>query len=256
VAGYEGALAHDRSAAGLDRVRTYLERQVELHEALSGLYDDGEVYLTAGGSAYFDIVADVYGQAGAGAGQERPGVGSVDQVAQPGAGVQRGRQGAGSVTGRTRFVLRSGAYIVHDDGFYRQVSPFDQARPDGDWPHLQPAMHGLARVVSHPEPGLALLDGGKRDFPFDEGLPVPQRTAPRIGGPWSTLDGATISAMNDQHSFLRLSPAEAERGAAAIGSVVQLGLSHPCTAFDKWRLIPVVESAQSDRVIDLVRTFF
>jgi len=61
-----------------------------------------------------------------------------------------------------------------------------------------------------------------------------------------------VSAMNDQHSFLRLAPAQE----LAIGSVVTLGLSHPCTAFDKWRYIPVVESSDSDRVVDLVRTYF
>ena len=39
-----------------------------------------------------------------------------------------------------------------------------------------------------------------------------------------------------------------------IGDVVRLGLSHPCTAFDKWTLIPVVNDAGT--VVDLVRTFF
>jgi D-serine deaminase-like pyridoxal phosphate-dependent protein len=43
-----------------------------------------------------------------------------------------------------------------------------------------------------------------------------------------------------------------------VGSVVRLGLSHPCTAFDKWRLVPVVDSADlpDPRVVDLVPTFF
>jgi D-serine deaminase-like pyridoxal phosphate-dependent protein len=236
VAGYEGSLAHDRSEAGLRAVRDYLERQIELHRALEPLYDDGDVIVTAGGSAYFDVVAEVY--------------------AATGAGVAAAPRGGG---GRTRFVLRSGAYIVHDDGFYRRISPLDEAG-DAAGPRLQPAMRGIACVVSRPETGLALIDGGKRDFPFDEGLPIPRAWARELGQPWSALSESSISAMNDQHSYLRWSEdggaSDAAADAAPVGSVVQLGLSHPCTAFDKWRVIPVVDSWESARVIDLVRTYF
>jgi D-serine deaminase-like pyridoxal phosphate-dependent protein len=37
-----------------------------------------------------------------------------------------------------------------------------------------------------------------------------------------------------------------------------LGLSHPCTAFDKWRLIPVVDDAgtANPRIVDLIHTYF
>ena len=213
VAGYEGSLAHERTDAALDAVRSYLQRQVELHERIRHLYEPGDVYLTAGGSAYFDVVADVY------------------------AGVDDARR-----------VLRSGAYIVHDDGFYRQISPFDEGRFADDVPRFRAAMRGVARVVSHPEPGLALLDGGKRDLPYDEGLPIPRAVASDLGTPWSALDGAAVSAMNDQHSYLGAD--------VPVGAVVALGLSHPCTSFDKWRVLPVVDSWESGRVIDLVRTFF
>ncbi|ALX66099.1 hypothetical protein [Microbacterium sp. XT11] len=222
VAGYEGALGHDRSPAALAAVREYLQLQLALHSAVSDLYDDeGDVFVTAGGSAYFDVVADVYGEA-----------------IRAGDGV--------------RWTMRSGAYIVHDDGFYRGISPLD-ASYEGEHDALRAAMHGYARVVSHPEPGLALVDGGKRDFPFDEGLPEPQTVAGELGGAGAPLGDATISAMNDQHSFLRLADAGADAG---VGDVVRLGLSHPCTAFDKWDLLPVVASADDDRVVELVRTFF
>ena len=96
-------------------------------------------------------------------------------------------------------------------------------------------MHVWARVVSRPEPGLALLDAGKRDVPFDEGLPEPQLAADALGGPARPLAGE-ITAVNDQHAFLRLTPGTA----LGVGHVVRLGLSHPCTAFDKWRWIPMV----------------
>lgn len=220
VAGYEGALGHDRSPAALAAVRGYLEQQLVVHEALTDLYDgEGDVFVTAGGSAYFDVVAEVYADA-----------------------ITRDE--------RTRWTLRSGAYIVHDDGFYRGISPLDESH-EGEHSILRSAMHGHARIVSHPEPGLALLDGGKRDFPFDEGLPEPQGIAADLGSTVAPLPGATVSAMNDQHTFLR--PAET---AVRIGDVVRLGLSHPCTAFDKWHFLPVVASQDDGRVVELVRTFF
>jgi len=202
LAGYEGALAHDASEQGLDTVETYLRRLAGLHQRLP--YETGEPLVTAGGSAYFDQVADVL--AGA------------------------------------KVVVRAGAYIVHDDGFYQAISPFSR----GAGPALRSAMHGWARVVSHPEPGLALLDAGKRDLPFDEGLPEPIAVRGRAAPP-----GGTVTALNDQHAFL-------EGAAVEVGDVVRLGLSHPCTALDKWTLIPVVDDAAADRplVVDLIRTWF
>lgn len=222
VAGYEGSLGHDRSNATLEAVRAYLQRQVELHHALAGLYDDGPIFVTAGGSAYFDIVADVYGK-------------------------------AMEADTRTLWTLRSGAYITHDDGFYRQVSPLDEGyagnRPEAG--RLRSAMRGIARVVSHPEPGLALIDGGKRDLPFDEGLPIPRRVAPDLGGAWTALTDASIIAMNDQHSYLQLTGDNVD-----LGAVIAMGLSHPCTTFDKWHYLPMTASPESDLVVGLIRTFF
>ncbi len=39
-----------------------------------------------------------------------------------------------------------------------------------------------------------------------------------------------------------------------VGDLVARGPSHPCTTFDTWRVIPVVDDAY--RVISAVRTFF
>jgi D-serine deaminase-like pyridoxal phosphate-dependent protein len=139
--------------------------------------------------------------------------------------------------------------VIHDDGFYRGISPLSR---HGDTP-LVPAMHAWARVVSRPEPGLVLLDAGKRDVPFDEGLPEPQLAADALGAPTRPLTGE-ITAVNDQHAFLRVAPDTA----LDVGHVVRLGLSHPCTAFDKWREIPVTDgSGEPDPVVvDLVHTYF
>nr|WP_153412048.1 amino acid deaminase [Nocardia macrotermitis] len=214
VGGYEGALAHDRQDAAVAAVRGYLDELARLHRELVGSYARPAI-VTAGGSAFQDLVVDRL-------------AGLADDEA-------------------TTVVLRSGAYLIHDDGFYSGISPLAATRTEHP---LRSAMHGWARTVSQPEPGLALLDAGKRDLPFDEGLPVPQQLS--AGG---ALPGeAYVSALNDQHAFLRL-PGE---GAVPIGSVVRLGLSHPCTAFDKWRLIPVIDDAAADRprVVDLLHTFF
>ena len=226
VGGYEGALAHDRTAESLARVDGYLGELAALHRELTeaGLYPDGaRPVVTAGGSAYFDRVGAVL----------PPLCADADVV------------------------VRSGAFHIHDDGFYAGISPM--GREIGDEP-FRSAMHVWARVLSHPEPGLALLDCGKRDASFDEGLPVAQRIAGRPGDT-AVLDGSRVSAMNDQHLFLRLSDEVVAAGGAErlrVGDVVRLGLSHPCTVLDKWRRIPVVADADIDDpdVVGIVETWF
>ena len=224
VGGYEGALAHDRSPDGLRVIGDYLDQVAALHRRLddAGLYDAGPVIVTVGGSAYPDQVVAHCGPLG-------------------------DLEGAHGTP--TTVVLRSGAYIVHDDGFYAGISPFAGT--------LRSAMHAWARVLSRPEPGLALLDAGKRDVSVDEGLPVAQLVVgvePAQSRAW--LDDSVVTGVNDQHAFLRLAGGDPD--ALPVGSVVRLGLSHPCTALDKWRRIPVVADADAARpqVVDLVTTWF
>lgn len=212
AAGYEGALAHDRAPESLAAVRAYCDRLAALVERIRHLVD-GDPWLSGGGSAYFDVVAESFAAA----------------------------------TG-VRAMLRSGAYLVHDSGFYRGISPLDETRGVEPDDALRSAMVGYARVVSQPEPGLAFLDAGKRDLPFDEGLPTAVAVSAALGGAERPID-AEITALNDQHAFLRWEgPAP-----VTIGEVVRLGLSHPCTAFDKWRLVPIVEDGV---VTEAVETFF
>ena len=213
VAGYEGALGHDRSPAALAAVEDYCARLASLGQQVTPLVE-GDAWITAGGSAYPDLVAAAI------------------------AGIPG-----------TRGILRSGAYLVHDHGFYRGISPLDRDRGLAEAEALLPAMRGYARVLSRPEPGLALLDAGKRDLPFDEGLPVPLAVTTAPGGVERPLQ-AEVTALNDQHTFLRW---EGE-APVAVGDVVVLGLSHPCTAFDKWRLVPVVDDGGT--VIEAVETLF
>lgn len=223
VSGYEGSLAHTASSGALAAVRGYLGQMRQLHERLltEGLYGTNEVILTAGGSAYFDDVVDVL---------------SPCITSEGGASV--------------KLMIRSGAYIIHDDGFYRGISPFSR---HGRQP-FKAGMHGWARVVSQPEPGLAILDAGKRDLPVDEGLPRPQLIGPALGGTMQPLVGADITAVNDQHCFMTF---DAGTTTVRPGDVVRLGLSHPCTALDKWTVIPVLADTEADQaVVNLIHTFF
>ncbi|WP_426625925.1 amino acid deaminase [Leifsonia sp. McL0607] len=227
VAGYEGALAHDASPESLARVSAYLEELVALHDAIeaAGLYPpDGPVILTAGGSAYFDQVADALAPRR-----------DLDGI--------RGR--------RVDVLLRSGAYITHDDGFYRSITPL---RRTGSGKEFRAAIHGWATVVSRPEPGLLLVDAGKRDLPYDEGLPVPQAIRPFGSAVAVLLHGAVTTALNDQHAFVRVP----EDAVVAVGDVIRFGLSHPCTTFDKWRALAVVDDALAPEphVIELLETTF
>jgi D-serine deaminase-like pyridoxal phosphate-dependent protein len=210
VAAYEGGLP-DVTAARcyLDDVRAAVVRLAELD-----LLPD-EVVVTAGGSKYFDLVADKL------AGSWLPGR-------------------------RLRTILRSGAYVVHDDGIYRESTPFRRIPADGA---LDAALEIWAQVTSAPEDGLAIIGMGKREVPYDEGLPIPRQVRGRDG----TLRPATglqVTAVNDHHAYVAVD------GTARLvpGELISFGISHPCTAFDKWQVIPVV--ADDYTVTDLIRTYF
>jgi D-serine deaminase-like pyridoxal phosphate-dependent protein len=221
VGGYEGALAHDASPAARSTVDAYLAgiRELAVDLADRGLFDEvTEVIVTVGGSAYFDQVAAALTAPWPDGTTVRP-------------------------------VLRSGAYITHDDGFYRDVSPLGAtARIDGT-PPLRPALRIWAQVSSKPSKDLALLTMGKRDASFDEGLPEPQRIRAATGT--AELTGCEVFQLNDQHAFLRIGP----EAAVAVGDWIGLGLSHPCTVFDKWSLLPLV-AEDGETVLDLIRTYF
>ncbi|MFC0108097.1 amino acid deaminase [Kibdelosporangium aridum] len=218
VSGYEGALAHDASEPALAKVDSYLAAVRELTVALKDKFEDPDrVIVTIGGSAYFDHVADALTQPW----------GDINVLP----------------------VLRSGAYVTHDDGFYRGISPLgEHARISGS-PAFRSALRAWAQVTSKPEDNLALLTIGKRDASFDEGLPEPQLI--RTADGTKPLSGCTVTAMNDQHSFLAIG----EGADVQVGDWVGLGLSHPCTVFDKWQLLPAV-GADGETVVDFIRTYF
>ncbi|MFJ3029127.1 alanine racemase [Curtobacterium sp. NPDC087080] len=178
----------------------------------------GRTLLSMGGSAWFDGVVDAV--------QDRP-----DDV---------------------DVLLRSGAYLTHDDGFYAERTPFGRRPEEGS---LRPAIEVWGRVTSRPEPGRALVAVGKRDVSFDEGLPVVRGirqggTAhdPQVVPPPGAV---TVTRLDDQHCYLALTD-----GAPGLtpGDVVVLGVSHPCTVFDKWRQVQVL--ADDDTVTETIATWF
>jgi D-serine deaminase-like pyridoxal phosphate-dependent protein len=56
-----------------------------------------------------------------------------------------------------------------------------------------------------------------------------------------------VTALNDHHGFVAGTGLEP-------GDLIGFGISHPCTAFEKWPVIPVVEDDYT--VSDLIRTYF
>lgn len=151
VAGYEGALAHGRDGQDIAIVRRYCESMAELFIRIAPLFQVSDPLITAAGSTYFDVVAEVL------------------TSALPDA----------------RVILRPGAYQLHDRGFYERVSPFGK---DSTGPQLRAAVDGWASVVSRPEPELILLDCGRRDFAADIDLPQIDPLDPRLGGDAHALE--------------------------------------------------------------------
>lgn len=210
VEGYEG-IVHDDALVDtfLGQLRGLLDRLIA-----AGSFDArDEIVVTAGGSIYFDRVAELL------------------VAADP----------------RIRVVVRSGCYLTHDDGLYDEHSPFGSHGSEVE--RLQPAFEAWAVVLSRPEPALAIAGMGKRDVPYDLGLPVPLK-AHGPGGLRDVRGSMEVVDLNDQHAYVQLDPSDP----LAVGDLLGCGISHPCTAFDKWRLIPVVDDAYT--VIDAVHTFF
>lgn len=154
-------------------------------------------------------------------------------------------------------LLRSGCYVCHDHAHYgRYMQTMDERMgtplsAGGASPSLRPALEVWTQVLSCPEPGLALLNAGRRDLSFDAGWPVPVWHVPgteRAAAP----AGWQVTALNDQHAYLRWDPAACT--GPAVGERVVLGPSHPCTTFDKWAWMAIAD--EDDRVVDALTTHF
>lgn len=215
IAGYEAEVP----GADPDSVHAYLRRltglAVEFDKA--GRFEGvGEIVVSAGGSAWFDAVADVFAE--------------LPELSRP-----------------VLKLLRSGAYVSHDHGWYTRLTPFNRVPEEGG---LRPAFRLWTQVVSRPSPTQAFVNAGKRDIAYDLGLPEAELVRDPLTGAERPATGIRVLKLSDQHAWLETDSAEDVQ----VGDWVALGMSHPCTIFEKWPLIPVVEA--DGTVTEYVRTFF
>ncbi|QTF92059.1 amino acid deaminase [Halomonas sp. BM-2019] len=227
--GYEGVVhGPDPEAA----VHDYAWRLVEAAQALDhdGLIELREPLITASGSTWYDLIAQVFREAHLG----------------------------------PHFVpvLRPGCYVVHDHGLYREAQRGVLGRRPELERGLEPALEVFAQVQSLPEPGLAIVAMGRRDVGGDR-PPEPLRRYREGGSPQRPLSvaGWEVVKLMDQHAFLRL-PREEEgddgepviRNGVRIGDIIAFGVSHPCLTFDKWRQVLLVDDRL--RVVATMPTLF
>lgn len=215
---YEGVL--DNEAA----IRVFLDRAVVITQRLSSekRFTDAPILLSGAGSAWYDVVAEVF---------------SAATFKEP-----------------IEIVLRPGCYLTHDIGAYRKA----QARISEHNPvahqmrsELLPALHVWAYVQSVPEAEKAIIGMGKRDAAFDAGFPVAAlHYRPGEATPKKALQNWTVTKMMDQHAYLQI----AEHDDLRVGDMIGFDISHPCLTFDKWRTLPVLDADY--QVIDIVQTFF
>lgn len=222
VEGFEGLTSGTREQAET-QVRTQLDLLVGLARQCESeaLFAAGEIILTAGGSAFYDMAIARLHQAG--------------------------------LAGATRVVTRSGCYLTHDSAGYRRffADIADRMPAATLYGGPRPALEVWAYVQSRPEPGKVLLTMGKRDIGADEMPPAETWFRPGSAGlPQPVPPGHRVVGFNDQHCHM-LVP---EDSPLRLGDMVSFGVSHPCLTFDKWQLLLVVNDAYD--VIGAVKTFF
>lgn len=225
VEGFEGAIDCSDPSDSEAAVGNFIGSLSALLQACEdqGLFGKREPLLTIGGSIYFDLVAT--------------------------------HRDVRALQGKCEIVLRSGCYLTHDSRMLTENFQRIRARtadPGVAGEAFRPALTVWGRVQSMPEPGLAILNVGKRDVSYDVDLPVAElwfrsglHNVP-VGIPGS----AAVTQVNDQHAFLQL-PVDSP---LRVGDLVGLGVSHPCTTFDKWKLLYVLDEEYD--VVEGILTFF
>ena len=132
---------------------------------------------------------------------------------------------------------------------YEDGGPFGRRAQMLAYPKLRAALMVWSYVVSRPEDDLAILGFGKRDASYDVDLPKPL-TVRRAGIHQEVDNGLTVFSLNDQHAYVRVSPGfDLE-----VGDIVGCGVSHPCSTFDRWRALPLIDDDFT--VVGAIRTYF
>lgn len=224
VEGYEGVLVGP-DGADVARVNAFYDFLIDAARACldDDLFAPGQVVLSAGCTATIDLVWRRFG------------------------GLDLGRP--------HKTVIRSGCYLTTDSGRYRAY--FEQMRartPElaelGELP--RPALELWGYVSSIPEPRVAVLTFGRRDAPYDKGLPVPawRHRAGSTAEPEALGSEFAITQLHDQHAVMQMPDGAPLR----VGDLVGAGISHPCAAFEKWSWVPVVDDEYN--VVEAVKTYF
>ncbi len=220
---FEGIFNMNNPAQAEGQVRQLLDEMRETFRWLlaDGLLADGERYISAGGSWFYDLVASYFSDIG--------------------------------VLDAPHVIVRAGCTISHDSGLCKRAFSSMLGRgvltPEE---HLLPALEVWAQVQSRPEPGRAFANAGKRDLSHDVELPVVRWWyRPGLHAEPQPVEGLMeVTALNDQHAYLELS----EDVDVQIGDMVGFGISHPCTTFDKWKYLYTVNAAYD--VTGAIKTFF
>jgi D-serine dehydratase len=215
---YEGVLEDEAL------IRAFLERAVAVTRRLTAesKFQRAPVLLSGAGSAWYDVVAEVFTPAAFG-----------DPV---------------------EIILRPGCYLTHDVGMYREAqakimerNPIANQMRTG----LLPALQVWAYVQALPEYEKAIVAMGKRDASFDGGLPMPAlHYRPGEGLPRPAPADWALTKLMDQHAFMRIGGNDDLQ----VGDMIAFDISHPCLTFDKWRTLPILNAEY--RVVDVIRTFF
>ncbi len=215
---YEGVIG-EQSA-----IRAFLQNAVNVLGELADKdqFQRTPMILSGAGSAWYDVVAEVFSKA---------------QFTLP-----------------IEVLLRPGCYLTHDAGIYRDAqrqimerNSIARSMPPG----LVPALQLWAYVQSIPENNLAIINLGKRDAAFDTGLPIPAlHFRPGRERPTPAHHDWKLARIMDQHAYMQV----ANDAHIRVGDMIGFDISHPCLTFDKWRYLPVLDADY--RVIDVVETFF
>jgi D-serine dehydratase len=222
VEGFEGLVQYREAGRREADVRQFLGFLADIAEALDDrdLFEVGEVLLSAGGSAFYDLVIEELKQT---------------RLRRP-----------------PRVILRSGCYLTQDWGAYDALLADIHRRTESAEPALEPALEVWAQVLSIPEPELIILSAGRRDFGQDAGNPVALTHVRRGSAERRPLREADwrMTAVSDQHAHMTVPPGHG----VEIGDLVALGPSHPCTTFDKWRILYLVDDDYN--VTETIPTYF
>jgi D-serine dehydratase len=217
VEAFEGVLPNTTA------VNAFMKRITQTTTAIDslGLFKH-DIVLSAGGSSFFDLVAQGF---------------EAVALSRP---VLR--------------VLRSGCYLTHDQFGYSQdlVRVLRERNVDLPEGTLRPALEVWSYVQSRPDPDKVLLTMGKRDVGYDSGWPQPVAwfRPGEMHRPAAITDGCTITALNDQHAHMAVPPGSP----LAVGDMIAVGIAHPCTTFERWQVLMLVDEELN--IVGAVRTFF